>query len=126
MVSFTPSCMSFFPRNIGWPPNVATADSVETRVRVESFVKSMAIDFLAKALSRATGIDPDLMACLWEEALRIRVVNSVGESSAMDRKWRGAKGDGGNEYDRLWAVTLRGRHLKIGRKAAMLDKDLVD
>lgn len=44
---------------------------------------------------RFWGIDPDLMARLCEEALRTRVANSVGERSAMERKWRGAKGEAG-------------------------------
>jgi hypothetical protein len=30
---------------------------------------------------------------LWAEALRMRAVSSWGERSAIERKWRGAKGD---------------------------------
>lgn len=36
---------------------------------------------------------PDLMARLCEAALRTRAVNSVGVTSAMESRWRGAKGD---------------------------------
>ena len=51
------------------------------------------------------GTEPDLMVVLWEEALRTRVVSSVGVRSAMESKWRGAKGEvagvAGEEYVRL-------------------------
>lgn len=33
------------------------------------------------------------MARLWEEALRTRVANSVGVRSAIESRWRGAKGE---------------------------------
>ena len=38
-------------------------------------------------------MEPDLMARLWEEALRTRVANSVGVRSAMESRCRGAKGE---------------------------------
>lgn len=42
---------------------------------------------------RDWGMEPDLMARLWEEALRTRVANSVGVRSAIESRWRGAKGE---------------------------------
>lgn len=33
------------------------------------------------------------MACLWEEALRTRIVSSEGLRSAIERRWRGAEGE---------------------------------
>lgn len=44
---------------------------------------------------RVLGTEPDLMAVLWEEALRTRVVSSVGVRSAIESKCRGAKGEVG-------------------------------
>jgi hypothetical protein len=38
-------------------------------------------------------MEPDLREVLWEEALRTRVVSSEGVRSAIERKWRGAKGE---------------------------------
>jgi hypothetical protein len=42
---------------------------------------------------RLLGTEPDLMAVLWEEALRTRVVSSADVRSAIESKWRGAKGE---------------------------------
>jgi hypothetical protein len=36
---------------------------------------------------------PALMAVLWEEALRTRVASSAGVRSAIESRWRGAKGE---------------------------------
>ena len=46
-----------------------------------------------KVPSRDCGIEPDLMACLCDAALRTRVVSSAGVRSAMESRWRGAKGE---------------------------------
>lgn len=72
---------------------VATAASVETRVRVLRLLNIMATDFPVRLPRRFLGIEPDLIAVLCEEALRTRVVSSVGVRSAMERKCRGAKGE---------------------------------
>lgn len=71
------------------------AASEETRVRVERFVKIKGIVFVDKAPERDLGSLPDLMADLWEEALETSLVSSGVVRSAMERKWRGAKGDVG-------------------------------
>lgn len=78
--------MSSLPRNIGCPPIVATAASVETRVRVERLLNIIATVLPVRLLSTFLGIEPDLMEALWEDALRTRVVSSVGVSSAIERK----------------------------------------
>lgn len=68
-------------------------------------LKIIATVFPVKEPSKFWGIDPDLMDRLCEEALRTRAVNSVGERSAMERKWRGANGEVGgvvcDEYCRM-------------------------
>ena len=46
-----------------------------------------------RASRRFLGTEPDLISVLWEEALRTRVVSSVDVRSAMESKWRGAKGE---------------------------------
>lgn len=60
---------------------------------MDSLEKSKAIVFRAKAFSSIEGIEPDLRACLCEEALRINVMSSVGDNSAIDKKCRGANGE---------------------------------
>lgn len=85
--------MSSLPRNMGWPPIVVTAASVETRVRVERLLNIIAMVLPERAPWSWGGVVPDLMAVLEEEALRTRVVSSVGVRSAMERRWRGAKGE---------------------------------
>lgn len=72
---------------------IVTADSVETRVRVLLLENIMAIVLPVRLPVRSGGVEPDLMAVLWEDALRMRVVNSAGVRSAMERRWRGANGD---------------------------------
>lgn len=92
----TPSCMSSLPRNMGEPPMAAMAPSVDTLVRVLRLLKVMATVLPARAARRAWGTSPvDLTAALWCAALRTSVVSSAGETSAMERRWRGAKGDVG-------------------------------
>lgn len=44
---------------------------------------------------RFLGIDPDLMAFLWAEALRTSVANSAGVRSAIESRCLGAKGEVG-------------------------------
>lgn len=72
---------------------VATAASVETRVRVLRLLNIIATLLPERELRRFEGMEPDLMAVLWEEALRTRVVNSEGVRSAIERRCRGANGD---------------------------------
>lgn len=72
---------------------VVTAASVETRVRVERLLNIIATVLPERAPWRLVGVVPDLMAALEDEALRTRVVSSVGVRSAMERRWRGAKGE---------------------------------
>lgn len=71
----------------------ATAASVLTRVRVLRLLNVMAIVWPSKEFSIDGGIRPDLMACLWAAALRTRVVSSDGVRSAIESRWRGAKGE---------------------------------
>lgn len=71
------------------------AASEETRVRVERLVKMRGIVLVERALERDLGRDPDLMADLWDEALWTSLVSSGLVRSAMERRWRGAKGDVG-------------------------------
>src|SRR5436190_4701645 len=85
--------MSSFPRNIGCPPIVTTAASVETRVLVLRLLNVMATVLPVKLPWRLFGIEPFLIVCLCECALRTKVVNSVGVKSAIERKCRGASGD---------------------------------
>lgn len=85
--------MSSLPRNIGWPPIVTTAPSVETLVRVLRLLKVMATVLPDSAPSRFLGMEPDLITCLCEEALRTRVTSSCGVRSAIERRCRGAKGE---------------------------------
>jgi hypothetical protein len=90
----TPSWMSSLPRNMGEPPNAAMAPSVDTRVRVLRLLKVMATVRPARELRRPCGISPvDLMPVLCLSALRTSVVSSAGVRSAMDSRWRGAKGE---------------------------------
>jgi len=85
--------MSSLPRNIDEPPSVATALSVETRVRVDLLLNMMATFLPAKVPNKDFGIEPDLMACLCEWAFLTSVVNSVDFRSAMERRERGPKGE---------------------------------
>jgi len=78
---------------MGCPPIVTTAASVETRVRVLRLLNIIATVLPLREPSRFLGTDPDLMAVLWELALRTRVVSSAGVRSAIERKCRGAKGE---------------------------------
>ena len=64
---------------------------------MESLLKRRAIVLRLSELLTDRGIRPDFRARLCEEALRIRVVSSAGERSAIDRKCRGANGDVGVE-----------------------------
>lgn len=82
----TPNCMSSLPKNIGCPPIVATAASVDTLVLVLRLLKLMATVWPARAPSRFLGIKPDLMACLCWWALRTSVESSAGERSAIERR----------------------------------------
>ena len=62
-------------------------------MRVERLLNIMAIVLPVKLPSTLLGIAPDFMEVLWEDALRTRVVSSVGVRSAIERKWRGANGE---------------------------------
>lgn len=91
--SLTPSWMSSFPKNIGCPPIVETAASVETRVRVLRLLNIIATVLPLREPNKLLGTEPDLMEVLWDEALRTRVVSSAGDRSAIERRCRGAKGE---------------------------------
>ena len=69
--------------------------SVDTRVRVLRLLNMTAIVLPISELSMLFGMELDLMACLWEAALRIKAVSSLGAKSAIERKCRGAKGEVG-------------------------------
>src|SRR5690242_2984392 len=86
--------MSSLARNMGEAPRAEMAPSVDTRVRVLRLLKVMATVRPASDWRRLRGTSPvALMACLWASALRTSVVSSAGVRSAMDSRWRGAKGD---------------------------------
>ena len=55
----------------------------------------MAMVLPERVLRSDLGIEPDLMACLWECAFRTRVESSEEERSAIERRDRGAKGEVG-------------------------------
>lgn len=78
---------------MGWPPIATTAPSVLTLVLVLRFENMTAIVLFARAWELCFGADPDLIAALCSKALRTRAVNSFGVRSAIDSRWRGAKGD---------------------------------
>lgn len=65
---------------------VVTAASVETRVRVDRLLNIIATVLPESAPWRCEGVEPDLMAVLEEDALRTRVVSSLGVRSAMERR----------------------------------------
>jgi len=98
---------------------VATAASVETRVRVLRLLNIIATVLPVKEPRMFLGTEPDLIAVLWEEALRTRAVSSIGVRSAIERKCRSAKGEvdgvAGEEYvrfevlERCWRAALAGR-----------------
>lgn len=69
------------------------APSVLTRVRVERLLNIIATVWSRSLCWRLEGTEPDLTADLWEEALRTSWVSSCGVRSAMERRWRGAKGE---------------------------------
>lgn len=83
--------------------------SVEILVRVLRLLNVIATVFPLKAPLRFCGIEPALMAFLWDAAFRTSVVNSFGVRSAMVIKWRGAF-VAGVEYDR---VAVFERHRKV-------------
>ena len=92
--------MSSFPRNIGCPPIVTTAPSVDILVLVLRLLNAIATTFPANEPKRDFGIDPDFIVRLCEEALRTSVVNSDGVRSAIERKCLGVRGKvGGGESD---------------------------
>lgn len=72
---------------------MTTAPSVETRVRVLRLLKVMATVLPDNELDSDIGMEPDLIACLREAALRTRVVSSAGVRSDIERRCRGANGD---------------------------------
>lgn len=74
---------------------MTTAPSVETRVLVLRLLKVIATVFPVRAPSKVLGTEPDLRACLRDEALRIRAMNSEGVRSAIERRCLGAKGEVG-------------------------------
>lgn len=62
-------------------------------MRVERLEKVIAMVWPVRALAWVFSGEPDLRRRLWVEALRTRVVSSLGVRSAMERRWRGAKGE---------------------------------
>lgn len=58
-------------------------------------MKIRGIVFVLRAPARDLGIVPDLMEVLWEEAFWTSFVSSGVVRSAIERRWRGAKGDVG-------------------------------
>ena len=101
----------------------AMADSVETRVRVLLLLNMTATvrpsRGFAPPASRAKSGRPDLAACLWLKAFFTRVASSGAETSAMERRCRGAKGElagvVGVERCRVWAMGSR-RVGKVARR----------
>lgn len=79
---------------------ISVVPSVEILVRVLRLLNVMATVFPLNAPLRFCGIEPALMAFLWEAAFRTSVVNSFGVKSAIVIKWRGAF-VAGVEYDRM-------------------------
>jgi len=71
-----------------------TADSVETLVLVLRLL-NMRATFLPERepASSADSDEPDLRACLCFDAFFTRATSSFELKSAIDRKWRGAKGE---------------------------------
>ena len=106
---------------MGWPPRAATALSVLTLVRVLRLLKVRAMVFPARDPRRGLGMEPDLKACLWDRAFRMRVVSSVLVRSAMLRRCRGAKGEVGGDGDDVELYALWGgfstvrKHRRQGR-----------
>ena len=67
-------------------------------MRVERLLNVMATVLPEREVEREwRSWRPDLRVCLWVWALRIRVVSSAVVRSAMERRWRGAKGEVGGE-----------------------------
>lgn len=89
---------------------VTTAASVDTRVRVLRLLNVIATVFPVNAPSNDLGIDPDLMACLCEEAFRINVVSSAAVRSAIDRRCRGANGEVDRVAELEYLRVLECRH----------------
>lgn len=69
------------------------AASVETRVRVERLENMIAIVLPVREVDSERGVRPDLMDSLCERAFWTSFVNSAGVRSAIERRWRGAKGE---------------------------------
>lgn len=91
----TPSWMSSFPRNMGWPPRRAIAPSVETRVRVLLLLNIMATDLPVKELPRPLslkGLPRPLSlsvfatSALEAAAFRTSFENSAGVRSLIDMR----------------------------------------
>ena len=69
-----------------------TADSVDTRVRVERLENIIAIVLPRRLFWRLWWSPPPaLIADLWAEALRMRRVSSVGVRSPIESRCRGVK-----------------------------------
>jgi len=100
------------------------APSVEILVLVLRLLNIMAMVLPVRAPRRFFGIEPDLMARLWEWAFRTRLVSSVGVRSAIEIRWRGAKGDVGGvegvEYVRTCGRVKLRRAVVAGRNAMVL------
>ena len=75
---------------------VTTAASVETLVLVLSLLKIIAIVLPVKDPDNLSRTCPDLMVCLYENALATSLVSSKGLRSAIESRCRGAKGEFGN------------------------------
>jgi hypothetical protein len=62
--TLTPNCMSSLPRNIGCPPIIETAASVETLVLVLLLLNIIATVLPLRLPRRFVGTDPDFIICL--------------------------------------------------------------
>lgn len=63
---------------------IATAASVDTRVRVLRLLKVIATVLFERPVLSESGASPSFTDFLWVAALRTRLVNSVGLRSLID------------------------------------------
>ncbi len=63
-----------------------TAASVETRVLVLLLLKGIAMVLPVSVPAKDMGIEPDLMACLYDAAFLTKVISSDGVRSAIESK----------------------------------------
>lgn len=77
---------------MAWPPNIVTAASVDTRVRVLRLLNIMATVWPMSAVASPVGARPALTACFRDAALRTKAESSPGVRSLMDIKCLGLDG----------------------------------